>query len=128
MPTLIAIYQHSPGGIFSRCIQRLSGVCSETAFDMQRLLQVHALRQVGAAELGVCQGIVGIAPASPEEFDRGALRLLQLQGQREGRHSCIVRSNRISINTRSYALYLRRKVASLWPCARDADRMSGEWV
>jgi hypothetical protein len=33
-----------PGGIFSRCIQRLSGVCSETAFDMQRLLQVHTLR------------------------------------------------------------------------------------
>jgi hypothetical protein len=46
-----------PGGIFSRCIQRLSGVCSETAFDMQRLLQVHALRQVGASETGVGQAL-----------------------------------------------------------------------
>ncbi|MGB7845838.1 MAG: hypothetical protein WBL63_09505 [Candidatus Acidiferrum sp.] len=32
---------------------------------MQRLLQVHALRQVGAAELGVGQGIVGIKLQRP---------------------------------------------------------------
>ena len=100
---------------------------------MQRLfqVQVHALRQVGAAELGVGQGIVGIKLQRPLRYCSlitVPLRLLQLQGQRERRHFCIARSNRISINTRSYALYLRRKVARLWPCARDADRMSGEWV
>jgi hypothetical protein len=54
----LQLLTHSAHPFFSRCIQRLSEVCSETAFDMQRLLQVHALRQVGASELGVGQGIL----------------------------------------------------------------------
>ena len=42
----IAIRQHSPRWDFQPLYSALSAVCSETAFDMQRLLQVHALRQV----------------------------------------------------------------------------------
>ena len=68
-----------PGGIFSRCVQRLSGVCSETAFDMQRLLQVHALRQVENRRAFPTRRSPGRKNVLPHLFERAEIYAAELE-------------------------------------------------
>ena len=106
-------------------------MCSEIAFDIAATASGTCSSPVRRVRVGSGPGHCGDqAPASAEvpQFDHGASALISAAGATRKAKLLRRTINRISIDTRYDALHLRRKVARLWPRARDADRMSGEWV